>query len=53
MLLDKCVNFEKEIWLDFGKAMWKNYHIVFDDHIGYFHNYITKLFKAIILDYYE
>ena len=27
--LDKCVNFEKDIWFELGKPMWRKHHSVF------------------------
>ena len=33
MGVDKCINFDKEIWFDFGNIMLEKHHSVLQDHI--------------------
>ena len=42
--MDKCIKFEKEIWFELGKSMWKKHRCVFQDHVKYIHNYMVKPF---------
>ena len=46
---DKCVKFEKDVWLDLGKCMWRRHRSVYQDHMKYVRNYIVKPFKVKIL----
>ena len=49
--LKKYVNSEKEIWFDFGKAMWRKHRRVFQEHLNYIQNYTVKPFCAGIIRY--
>ena len=51
--LDKCVNFEKEIWFDLGKAMRRKHRSVFQNHLKYISNGIVKPFYVKIIHYSE
>ena len=31
--LYKCVDFNKELWFELGKCMWRKYHSVFPNHL--------------------
>ena len=42
LVLEKCVNFKKDIWLDLVKAVWRNHRIIFQDHLKYIFNDIVK-----------
>ena len=33
--LDKCVDFEKDLWFELGKCMWRKHRNVFQDHLKY------------------
>ena len=48
---DRCIDFEKDIWFELGKRMWKKHWRVFQDHVIYIHNDITKPFRIGILQY--
>ena len=49
----RCLNFQKEFWLDLGKIMWKKHRSVFQDHVKYIHSDIVKPFRVVILQYTE
>ena len=49
MRLDKCVDFEKELWFELGKCMWRKHQIVYQDHLKYVCNDIVKPFRVLIL----
>ena len=51
--LDKCVDSEKDLWLDLGKAMWRKHRSVNEDHMKYIRNDIVKPFHVVILCYTE
>ena len=51
LALDKCFNFDKEIWLELGKFMWRNHRIVYQDHMKYICNDILKPFRFKIIRY--
>ena len=38
---DKCVDFERELWFELGKCMWKKDRSVYQDHMKYVHNDIV------------
>ena len=46
---DKCVDFERELWLYLGKCVWRNHWSVYQDHMNYVCNDIVKPFKVKIL----
>ena len=48
---DKCIDFERELWLELGKCMWRKYQSVYQDHMKYVCNDIVKPFKFKILCY--
>ena len=47
------VEFEKELWFELGKCMWRKHRIVYQDHMKYVHNDIVIPFKVKILRYAE
>ena len=49
--LDKCVDFEKDIWFALGKLMWRKHRSVFQDHLKYIHNDIVKPFRFGMIHY--
>ena len=49
--LDKFVKFEKELWFELGKAIWRKYWSVFQDHLKYIRNDIVKPLCVGILRY--
>ena len=51
LAIDKYVDFERELWFELGKCMWRKYRSVYQDHMKYFHNNIVKTFKVKILRY--
>ena len=51
MGLDKYIDFEKDIWFELVKAMWRNHRSVYQDHLEYIHNDILKPFLVVILRY--
>ena len=48
---DKCVNFEKDLWLELGKCMWRNHRSFFQDHLNSICKDIVKPFCVGILCY--
>ena len=50
---DWCTEFDKEIWLDFGKRIWRKHRRTFQEHTKYIHNDIVKPFRVGILHYTE
>ena len=53
LLLYKGVDFEKEIWLEFGNIMRRKHRSVFQVHLKYVCNDIVKPFRVVILHYTE
>ena len=51
--LDKCIDFETEIYFKLGKSMLKKHRSVFQDHVKYIHNDILKPLRVGILHYDE
>ena len=51
--VDWCGGFEKKLWFDLGKIMWKNCCSIFQDHVKYIHNYIVNTFRVVIIQYAE
>ena len=51
--MDECVDFERELWFELGKSMWRNHWSVYQDHMKYVCNDIVKPFKVKILRYSE
>ena len=51
--LEKCVDFEKELWFELGKAMCRKHQIVYQGHLKYIHSDIVKPFHVGILRYTE
>ena len=43
---DKCVNFERELWFEFGKCMWRKNRSVYQYHMKYICNDTVKPFKV-------
>ena len=50
---DRCIDFEKNIWFELGKSIWKKHWSIFQDHVKYIHNDIVKPFRVGILQYPE
>ena len=50
---NKCVYFDKEVFFELGKCMWRNHHSVFQDHQKYIRDDVVKPFHVIILHYAE
>ena len=46
MRLDKYVDFKKDIWSKFGRAMWRKHQSVYQDHLEYICNVILKPFHV-------
>ena len=53
LVLDKCVNFERELWFELGKYMWRKHRSFYQDHTKYIGNDIVKSFRVKILCYYR
>ena len=51
LAIDKCVDFDKELWFKLGKCMWRKHQSVYQEHMKYVCNDIVKLFKVRILYY--
>ena len=47
--LDKCVDFEKELWFELGKFMWRKHRSIYQYHMKYVCNDILKPFRVSIL----
>ena len=47
----RLLDFEKEIWFELGKIIWKKHRSVLQDHIKYIHNENLKPFRVFILQY--
>ena len=46
---NKCVDFDRELWLKLEKCMWRNHWSVYQDHMKYIHNDVLKPFRVKIL----
>ena len=53
LAIDKCVDYERELWFDLVKCMWRKYQTVYLDRMKYVRNDILKPFKVKILRYTE
>ena len=42
--VDKCIDFEKEVWFKLGQSMWNKHQSVFQNHVKYIHNDTVKPF---------
>ena len=51
--IDKYANFEKDIWLELVKCMWRKHHRVFQNHLKYIRYDIVKPLCVVILSYAE
>ena len=51
LAIDKCVDYERELWFDLVKCMWRKYQTVYLDRMKYVRNDILKPFKVKILRY--
>ena len=49
--LDECVDFDKEIWLELGKCMWRKHRSIYQDHLKYVRNDTVKNSRVRILCY--
>ena len=50
---EHCSYFEKELWSELVKRMYRKHRLTFQDHIKYTHNYIVNPFRVGILQYAE
>ena len=48
---DRCIYFDRYIWLKLGNIMWKKHRSIFQYHVKYIHNDIVKNFRSGILQY--
>ena len=46
---DICIDFEKGIWFELGKRMWKRHWSIYQGRVKYTHNEIVKPFRVRIL----
>ena len=46
LAMDKLVDFDRELWLELGKCMWRKHWIVYHNHMKYVCNDIVKPFKV-------
>ena len=53
LAIDKCVNFDIEIWFELGEFLWRNHQSVYQDHLKYIRNDILKPFHVKIIRYAE
>ena len=53
LVMEKYVNFDKDIWFELGKCMWRKHRSVFQDHLKYICNDIVKPFCVGIICCYE
>ena len=51
LAVDKCVEFERELWFKLWKCMWRKHRSVYQYHMKYVCNDIVKPFKAKIIRY--
>ena len=51
LVLEKCVNYEKDIWFELVKAMCRKNQSFFKDHLKYIRNDIVNTFRVRILRY--
>ena len=49
--VDRCTDFDKGLWLEYGKHMWRKHQSLFQYHVKYIHKYIVKHFRVVILQY--
>ena len=50
---DKLINFERELWFELGKCIWRKHQSVYQDHMKYVHNDILKSFKVKVFRHAE
>ena len=48
---DISVDFEKELWFELGKRMWRNHISIFQDHVKFMHNDIVNPIRIGISQY--
>ena len=53
LAIDKCVYFDRQLWLELGKCMWRKHRSVYQYHMKFVRNDIVKPFKVKILRYTE
>ena len=46
LIPDRCRYFDKYIWFELVKSMWRKYRCTYQVHIKYIHNYSVKAFKV-------
>ena len=51
--LYNCVKFNKELWFELGKEIWRKHRRVFQEHLKYICNDIVKPFRVRIIHYTE
>ena len=49
--VDRCKDFEKELWFKLGKYMWRKQRSVFQDCVKYIHKVMVKHFRVVIIQY--
>ena len=53
LVMDKCVNFEKEICNELGKYMWRKHRSIFQDNLKYLCSDIVNPLRVGIIRYAE
>ena len=51
--LYKCTDFNKELWFELGKCMWRKHCSIFQDHLRYICNDIVKPSRVGVIRYFE
>ena len=51
LAINKCIEFDMELWFELGKGMWRKHQSIYQDHMKYVSNDIVKPFKVQILRY--
>ena len=49
--LEPYTYFEKDLWFDLGKRMWRKQRSNFQDHVKYIHNDTVNPFRVGIIQY--
>ena len=50
---DKFIDFERDLWFELGKCMWRKHRSIYQDNMKYICNSIVNPFKVKILRYAE
>ena len=43
--------FEKDLWFELDKSMWRKHQLLFQYHVKYIHNNIVNFFRVRIIQY--